>query len=343
MPGAIAAIRLANGEVHSAAAGLADVEQIVPMSNEHRLLTASIGKTFLSALCLRLRQQGIIDLDQRMSKWLGREPWFPRLAGSDDITLRMLLTHSSGIRDFIDEPEYAPMRAANLRSDWVLPSEGKLALVVDKPALFAPGQGYSYADTNYILAGMCIERATGLRYFELVARHFLRPLWLWRTMPAISRKIPGIAVGYAVQGGRYAKFGYPRRLVENGLLVYNPATEWTGGGFASNPADLVRWLGKLHSGEVLGPTDTAELWKPYRSPAADAAYHYGLGMYIFKTPRGPMIGHLGSIAGYSGFVMHLPWNQATIAMQANLTAFDRVAAQAELAEIAGQMVRRPGC
>lgn len=334
LPGAIAAIRLQDGSVFAAAAGWADVEKRAPMRIEHRLLGASIGKTFVSALCLRLQRTGVFRLDDPISRWLAREPWFARLPNGPALSLRMLLNHSSGLRDFIDEPEYGPLRAASLRTDWVLSSEGKLALVLDKAPLFPAGGGYSYSDTNYILVGMCIERATARAYYDLVSEHFLRPLRLKRTSPSNARRLAGLAVGYSVEGGRYARFGYPRRLIEHGLLIYNPATEWTGGGLVTNPQDLVRWIAALFSGEAIDPRDVPDLTRPAQPPATGAAYYYGQGMYVFSGAHGPMFGHMGSMAGYSGFVTHLPVTGVSIAMQANITTFDRATAQTGLAALA---------
>jgi D-alanyl-D-alanine carboxypeptidase len=334
LPGAVAAIRFASGVRFVAAAGWADREARIAMTSQHRFLGASIGKTFVSALCLRLQRQGVLRLDDPLAAWLGREPWFSRLPNGPDLTLRRLLNHSSGLRDFIDEPGYAQLRRANLRTDWVLPSAGKIALILDTPALFPAGRGYAYADTNYILAGMCVERAAGRSYYGLIREAFLTPLGLRSTAPATSRRLRSLAIGYAVQGGRYAAFGYPDRLVERGRLVYNPATEWTGGGLVTTPADLTAWLAAVFEGRATHPHDVSELWRSATPPAPEATFYYGQGMHIFRNAAGKMIGHLGSIAGYSGFAMRLPAQGITIAMQANLTTFDRLAAQEALGVLA---------
>ena len=339
LPGLIVAVRRPDGRVLSAAAGFSDVENRLPMRLENRLLGASMGKTFVSALCLKLQRRGVFSLDDKISTWLGREPWFPRLPNGSDLTLRMLLNHSSGLHDFIDEPAYGQARASTLRTEWVLPAEGKIALVLELPPLFPAGQGSTSSDTNYILVGMCVERATGSNYFRMIRSYFLEPLRLTRTEPALGRRLGNLAVGYTVAGGRYERFGLPHRLVEDGVLVYNPATEWTGGGLVTNPVDLVAWIHAVFSGQAVDPRDLHELERPARAADSGQAQYYGQGMKILNTPAGRLVGHWGSMAGYSGFVAHLAGDGSAIAFQTNLTAFDTLTVETSLAGLAATLAR----
>lgn len=342
LPGSIVAVRLPGGQIHAVASGFADVEGRAPMQVEHRLLGASMGKTFVSALCMRLQRAGDFSLGDRLSTWLGAESWFGRLPNGRDITLRNLLNHSSGLRDFIEEPGYAEARAKTLRTDWVLSTEQKISLVLDHPPLFAAGEGYSYSDTNYILLGMVIERALGQDYFSVVDRYFIKPRNLTRTSPSNARQLERLAVGYTVPGTRYDRFGFPRRLLEDGKLVYNPATEWTGGGFISNPIDWVRWLHSLFDGSSISSDDIPEMMRPARREDETAPQYRGAGFKVVNTPSGKIVGHHGSMAGYSGFMGYLPRNGVTFSMQANVTTFDRATAETSLAEAATQLLERYG-
>lgn len=338
LPGAVTAVRLPGGRILSAAAGYADVENRLPMHTEHRFLGASMGKTFVSALCMRLQRKGAFSLGDTISNWLGGESWFSRLPNGPDLTLRNLLNHSSGLHDFIDEPGYADVRAKSLRSDWVLPTEQKIELVLDHAPLFPVGEGYKYSDTNYILLGVILERVLNEEYYAAVDRYFIRPRRLKRTSPSNTRKLDRLAVGYTVPGTRYDRFGFPSRLVEDGLLVYNPATEWTGGGYVGNPMDWVRWLHSLFDGSSISRDDIPEMMRPAR-PQDEAQLQFrGAGFKVINAPAGKIVGHWGSMAGYSGFMGYLPSNGVTFAMQANATTFDLLAADISLAGAASTLL-----
>lgn len=340
LPGAITAVRLPGGKVLAAAAGYADVENRRPMRIEDRLLGASIGKTFVSALCMRLQREGVFKLDDPISAWLGRETWFPRLPNGPDITLRNLMNHSSGLHDYVDEPGYAAARGGHVGEDWAMPTETKIGLVLDVPPLFPVGMGYKYSDTNYIILGVCIERATGQDYYDLIDRYFLKPRGLVRTSPSNARRLRDLAVGYTVPGTRFDRFGMPHRVVQDGQLVYNPATEWTGGGLITNPIDLVDWIHSLFDGRSISRDDIAELERPaVRGDAQHAQYH-GAGFKVIASPLGKLVGHWGSMIGYSGFVAHIPSIDVAIAMQANVTSFDLLAAETSLANAASTMANR---
>lgn len=342
LPGAVTAVRLPGGKILSAAAGYADVENRLPMQIEHRFLGASMGKTFVSALCMRLQRKGVFNLGDKISIWLGGESWFGRLPNGRDITLRNLLNHSSGLHDFIDEPGYGDVRAKSLRSDWVLPTEQKIALILDFPPLFPVGEGYKYSDTNYILLGVILERILTQEYYSIIDRYFIKPRKLWRTSPSNSRKLNRLAVGYSVPGTRYDRFGFPSRLVEDGLLVYNPATEWTGGGYVSNPIDWVHWLHSLFDGSSISRDDIPEMMRPARHQDEAQQQFRGAGFKVINTPAGKIVGHWGSMVGYSGFMGYLPRNGLTFAMQANVTTFDLLAADISLADTASTLLDRHG-
>ncbi len=106
-PGATAAYVLRDGTVGSVATGLADIEHSKPMKAESRMLSASIGKTFVGATAIALSKEGVLDLDVPISRWLGYRRWFPRLPNHNKITLRHLLTHSSGLPDHVHMESFA--------------------------------------------------------------------------------------------------------------------------------------------------------------------------------------------------------------------------------------------
>jgi len=317
-PGATAAFILPDGRYAVCAAGYADKEQKVRMKPDARMLSGSVGKTFVAAVALSLAQEGKINLDDKIEKWLGAEDWFSRLPNGKDITLRMLLTHSSGLTDHVYDPRFAQAVTKQARSDkpdpdfYFKPVE-LVGFVLDKKPLFPAGKGYSYSDTGYILVGMIIERVTGSDYYRELQQRFLGPLRLTRTVPANHRDIPGLAAGYLSPEN---PLGLPTKTVVDGKMVFNPANEWTGGGLATNPVDLVRWAKALYEGNAMP--------KPYlddllRSVPCDKGgkTRYGAGVVIQESALGKIYGHDGWFPGYRTILVYLPARKIAMAMQTN--------------------------
>jgi len=196
-PGATAACILPDGTIEVVATGLADVELKIPMMPQSRMLAASIGKTFVGATVVALAQEGVLSLDDPISKWLGDRPWFSRLPNHDLITLRQLLTHSSGIVNHVDVEPFIHAFRENWRARTnPFPPEALIAFVLDRPPLFKAGEGWYYSDTGYILVGLITQAVTGHSYYEEVTRRFLVPLRLTLTTPSDRLELPGLAAGY---------------------------------------------------------------------------------------------------------------------------------------------------
>jgi D-alanyl-D-alanine carboxypeptidase len=200
-PGATAAYVLPDGRIVSASTGIADKEAGVLMTSDSRMLIASIGKTFVGALAAVLADERAIQLDAPLSVYLGNKPWFHRLPNANEITLRQLLNHTSGLPDHVYMVEFAD----DVAQKWAEPenyftNEKLVQYILDQPALFEPGKGWSYSDTGYILAGMAIEAATGQELFTMIEDRFLKPFKLHNTSPSDNRLLPGLVPGYTGLG-----------------------------------------------------------------------------------------------------------------------------------------------
>ncbi|MEE4302889.1 MAG: serine hydrolase domain-containing protein [Wenzhouxiangella sp.] len=317
LPGMSAAFVLADGRHRSFATGWADVERNVPMSADSRMLAASIGKTFVAALTIMLAGNDTLDLDAPIARWLGERDWFERLPNQDGLTLQRLLTHTSGLPDHVFQPDFARALSGRWHEPGnPFPPEALVAFVLDAEPLFAPGEGWAYTDTGYILIGLVLEAATGKDYYELLEQRLLRPLELECTVPSDQRAIPGLAAGYISPDN---PFGFPTRTTnESGHLFWNPALEWTGGGLASCPEDLARWGHALFGGEVLSPRELATMLQTTPMDAESPGRQYGAGVAVDKTdPRIPVYGHGGWIPGYTSSLRHYPGYGLTIAFQIN--------------------------
>lgn len=322
-PGATAAFVLGDGGHATFAIGQADVERGIPMTPDARMLSGSTGKSFVAATALALALEGRLDLDKPIAVWLGSEPWFAHLPNGPHITLRMLLRHQSGLPDHVHSPRFAAALRTKVQTEGLDATLGPLelvALILDTPPLFAAGQGYTYSDTNYILAGLIIERASGKSYYQELRQRFLSPLGLRLTTPADRRRLPGLVPGY-IRGK--APFGLPHKIMgDDGALLFNPATEWTGGGLVTNPADLVLWAKTLYEGKAMPGAYLRDLLAAVPKDAAQqarygASVRYGLGVTLRKSRLGTAYGHRGWAPGYQSGFEYYPAYRMAVALQIN--------------------------
>ena len=310
-PGVTAGVVLGDGTAFGLASGFADTARRIRMTPSDRLLQGSVGKTYVAAVALQLVHEGKIRLDEKVSSYLGTEPWYGRLANGADVTVRQLMNHTSGIVRYEFKPEFTRDLTANPAKVWQ-PQE-LIAYLLDAPAPFAPGQGWEYSDSNYILLGMIIERVTGSSYYAELQRRLLRPLGLRNTVPSDSRTIPGLAQGYA---GANNAFGGTDAMITDGQFAINPQFEWTGGGIASTSEDLARWAKALYEGRAF---DASLLPQALDGVPARLGrdVRYGLGIMLRPTPLGMTWGHSGFFPGYLTEVMYFPDTRIAIAVQVN--------------------------
>lgn len=316
-PGATAAYVLRDGTTGVAATGFADMEAGTPMTTQSRMLSASIGKTFVGSTAVALDREGVLDLDIPVSRWLGDQKWFARLPNHNVITLRHLLTHSSGLPDHVHLESFATEVSQKWREkNNPFPPEALIRFVLDLPPLFEVGKAFSYTDTGYILIGLVIEKATGRSYYDEIKKRFLVPLGLTLTAPADSRFIPGLAAGYMRADNA---FGFPRKTIQtNGMMVWHPGFEWTGGGLVSNSRDLARWGASLFGGDAMSGEYLTELLRAVPISPNDPNVYYAAGVGIYRSGSfGPVYGHGGWIPGYSSSLRYYPDHEVSIAFQIN--------------------------
>jgi D-alanyl-D-alanine carboxypeptidase len=312
-PGVTVGFALPDGRSASVSAGLADLERKTPLVPKDRMLAGSIGKTFAAAVTLQLVAEGKLNLDDPLEKWFGREPWFARLPNARDITLRMLMNHTSGIPEHVLDEKFIEALRAN--PDRVWRPEELIAYVFDKKPLFAAGKGWSYADTNYILVGMVFERVSGKKLYSEVARRILKPLALSDTIPSDRRALPGVITGYSRPD---SPFKFTGRVIVDGKFVANPQMEWTGGGFASTAGDLARWAKALYEGRVLGKRELEQMLAGVDATGGrGAGGSYGLAVQIRNSEWGRSYGHGGWFPGYLSEMEYFPEKRIAVAIQFN--------------------------
>jgi len=314
VPGATAGVVLEDGTVIALASGLADTTARRPMDPTSLMLQGSVGKTYVAAVAMQLVQEGRLDLGAKVAAYLGDEPWFAQLPNHADVTVRQLMNHTSGIvRYEFDERFIADLLA---QPDRIWRPEEQVAYLFGTDPPFAAGQGWDYSDTNYLLLGMSIEHLTGSTYYAELRRRLLQPLALAATVPSDSRRIPGLAQGYA---GAENPFG-PAEMLADGVFAFNPQFEWTGGGIASTASDLARWGKALYEGRAFDPALLPVMLDGVPARLGPNA-RYGLGVIIRPTDLGESWGHSGYFPGYLTEMAYFPAHRIAVAVQVNSSDF----------------------
>jgi len=161
------------------AAGVADLITGEALTTNHVMYTASLGKTFTATIALQLCDEGRLDLEAPITTWLHSDVT-QRIPSSEKITLRQLLSHTSGLIDYMND-------ARAWRSDFARDPQRQwthsdvMSYIYDKPLLFEPGTDYHYSNSNYILVGAIIEQVIGQPHYTLIRKRILTPLGLKRT------------------------------------------------------------------------------------------------------------------------------------------------------------------
>ncbi|MBN8600153.1 MAG: beta-lactamase family protein [Planctomycetes bacterium] len=317
-PGVGVSFVLADGRTGVVTCGMANVEENIPVTSADRFLAGSVGKMFVAAVTSQLAEEGKLSLDDRVEKWIGDEPWFQRLPNAPELTVRSLLNHTAGLPEYYDQAGIADEIKGNSNREWT--PYDRLKYVLDQKPLFAVGEGWSYADTNYILIGLIAERASGKPLFELIDAQLLKPLNLNGIVPSSTHEIDRLIPGYASPTN---PLGLSGRMVIDGKLIINPQIEWAGGGLATTPSDLARWAKFLFEGKAFRRAETLETMLSGVEMAKGRGTKipkYGIGVMIRDSKWGPVYGHGGWFPGYRTELAYFPERKTAIAVQFNTDA-----------------------
>ncbi|MFF8911113.1 serine hydrolase domain-containing protein [Streptomyces olivaceoviridis] len=296
-PGALAVAEDSRGTWY-ASAGTAERGASVTPLPDHRFRAGSITKMFTATALVQLAAQGRLRLDDTVDQWL---PGLVRGNGNDgrNITLRQLLNHTSGLYDYTSDPEFVRsyLTGENFlrhRFDRFTPQQ-LIATALAHHPYHAPGKGWNYSNTNYALAGLVIEKASGRTYAQQLRRTIIEPLGLRQTtVPGTSVEVP------APRLRGYSKLGENDSSARvHDVTRMSPTVPNAAGEIISTAPDLNRFLSALMSGRLV-----PEPWlRQMRTtvPLNDQL-SYGLGLLARKLPCGKTVwGHGGQIQGYLSY------------------------------------------
>lgn len=294
------------------AAGTADRQKSKAMKVSHRMMSGSNGKTLFIAAALQMASENYFQLDDRISAYLNDEFWFHRLPNASQITMRMLMNHTSGLEEYYGLGDFMQLVQANPKRNFT-PLE-TFSYLFDRKPLFEAGTSWGYADTNFILLGYILEKIGGKKMYDRVQENILKPYRLYRTEPSLKMEFDQLATGYSRKG---TAFPFHGEMVKDGQLVFNPQFEWMGGGFISQVKDLAIWSKALYRFGKMSDEMLQEMRK--KIPAATGPDHaYGLGIQIRPSQKlGDSFGHSGWFPGYLTDAVYFPEHDLALAIQFN--------------------------
>jgi D-alanyl-D-alanine carboxypeptidase len=282
--------------------GTRDLATKAPMQVKSYMRIGSITKTFTGTVILQLVDQHKLRLDDPVSKYQ------PEVPNGVHITLRELLNMSSGLFNYSDDEGFGQALLADPYKAWD-PKELVTIAFKHRP-YFAPGKGWHYSNTNYILLGMIVEQLTHMRVEKAFQRYIFRPLGMFgsslplRTSSAIPDPHPD---GYTQLPGTGPTID---------VTDWNPSWGWTAGSAISTLHDLKIWAKALVTGRLLSAATQKERlnWVHTGLSWIGKDLGYGLGVADF----GGFIGHNGGLPGFQSWMGYLPQKGATIVVLANL-------------------------
>ena len=290
--GLSAALALPDGSIWEGATG---INSTAPGDTLHPGLLLGIGsvsKNLTAAAMLQLEVEGLLSLDDSLGRWL---PPYPNIDGS--IRLRRLLNHTSGIASYTDNPAF--WQQVNSALGTPIAPTAILQNYVNAP-LFAPGAGWSYSNTNYLLAGLVIEAATELPFYQAVRERLLLPQEL-STVFLLPQETAPQALGHMwvdINGDgvadNFTGLGLPLTAIFSGA--------WASGAYCSSAADMARWIKLLMEGGVL---PGASLGAMMETVQVTPGFRYGLGLYRLDLQGQQWWGHDGYIF-YQAMVLYQP-------------------------------------
>jgi len=278
--------------------GLARVDTKTPATPAMRYSIGSVSKQFTAAAILLLVEEGKLSLDDRVVRWL------PELTRAKDVTIRHLLTMTSGYRDFWPQDYVMPMMLNDVQPNEILEQWAK------QPLDFEPGTKRQYSNTNYTIAGVILERVSGMPLMQFLGTRIFTPLSM-KSVFVTDQSALG-----AEDPTRYQRFalGPPRVAPKEGK-----GWMFAAGGLAMTAHDLALWNISVMDQSVLQPASYRELSREMQL-ASGVGVRYGLGVGVSMIDDRRTISHGGEVSGFTSTNLIFPDDRGAISVLVNLDA-----------------------
>jgi len=298
-PGAAVLVKWRGEVVLRRGYGMAQMDLGIPVAPEQVFEIGSVTKQFTASLVLRLAEQGKLALSDPITKF------FPQMSfGGATVTLEQLLSHTSGVPNYTDMPEWIP----RWRED--MSRETLFALFEDKPLDFPPGTLWNYSNSGFILLGGVIEKVTGKSYEEVVESELFAPLGMKSSRYGHQEEIVrGRVAGYVKGPEGWANAPY--------LSLTQP---FSAGSLMSTVDDLARWSDALERGKVISPASRDRMFTSGVLRGGDQdgiATRYGLGNAMTEVAGRPTHEHGGGIHGFTCDLLRVPGDDLLVVILSN--------------------------
>lgn len=295
--GASAAVLVPGQGIWTGVSGISTYGE--PITPDMRFGIASNTKLFTAVLLLKLQEQGVLSLDDQLDKWL---PSYPNIDSS--ATIRQVLSHQAGFYDIIeDNPGWSNTMLANPTHLW---TREEILSKTGAPA-FAPGQGWKYSSTGYILLSLVIEAATGKSYTQNMHELIFNPLELNETFIAANEE-PNGPVALEWNGSNE---------LTNTPMIAQYSFFSAAGAIFSTARNMVKWYNDLFRGKVLSENSLQQLTN------FDPVELYGLGLIAFSINH-PYYFHPGIAIGYKSTTCYITYRKSALCILTNSgTNYDR--------------------
>jgi len=274
--------------------GLSNIELNVPVSPQTIFQSGSVGKQFTATGIMMLVEEGKVGLDDKITKY------FPGAPDSwNKFTVRNLLTHTSGIKDYTD-------KNFDYRRDYT--EEDLLKILQKLPFDFAPGDKWSYSNSGYMLLGILIHKVTGKFYGDFLQERIFRPLGMTTTR-IISEEdiVPSRAAGYRLVKG----------AIKNQEWVAPSLNTTADGALYFTVLDLAKWDAALYTEKLIKRSSLDEMWTPVKLNDGKP-YPYGFGWRVHEINGHRLIEHGGSWQGFTTGISRYVGDKLTVVALCNL-------------------------
>lgn len=310
-PGAAVALIQHSEIVHAKGYGLANLEWDIPIATNTVFRIASITKQFTTVALMRLVEQDKLSVDDPLTRFF---PDYP--TNGQQITVHHLLTHTSGIFSYTDDPEFGLKKMRFDRTPEQLLQEFSRV-----PFDFAPGTDYHYNNSAYILLGLIIEQVSGMSYADYLHREIFQPLGMTQSCYLHNEPIvPHRASGYVpARNDTFENMGF--------LSMTQP---YAAGAIGSTVIDLARWDKALDENKLIS---AATLRKMQTSATLNdgTPTGYGYGWFVDGFFGHRVVFHPGGITGFSTIMVKFPEDEMTIIVLANRENFPAESVAASIA------------
>ncbi|MDI6624064.1 MAG: serine hydrolase [Brevundimonas sp.] len=295
--------------------GFANREWSIPNDGDTKFRLASVSKQFTAVAIMILNERGLVDLDAPVKTYLPDAP-----AAWDGVTIRYLLTHTSGVPSFTDFDDYETSKTQPATIDSLI------ARFRDHPLDFQPGEGWTYSNSGYVLLTAVVEKASGKSYADFVAEALFQPLGMSDSgYDSHAAILPHRASGYAPTARGFVNADYVDMSIPQGA-----------GALYSTTHDLLKWEQGLFGGRLLRPESLTLLTTPVRN-------QYAFGLVVKEKDGDTTVAHSGGIEGFNTYMAFDPARRTTVVVLGNLNGPGADQVGGSLMALArGQTVTLPG-